>query len=57
MIDAILFLHSIWFCIVTWITTRLCCRHLVYTLKLTICLFWCMGTGEAKPSIQDQLLG
>jgi hypothetical protein len=25
-------------------------RHLVYTLKLTTCLFWYMGTGEAKPS-------
>ena len=26
-----------------------CCRHLVYTLKLTTCLFWCMGTSEARP--------
>ena len=56
MIDAILFLHLIWFCIVTWITTGLCYRHLVYILKLIICLFWCLGIGEAKPSKQDQLL-
>jgi hypothetical protein len=39
------------FCrLVTWITTGLCLRHLVYAFKLTNCLFLCMGTGEATPS-------
>ena len=53
LIDVIPFFRSIWFYIVTWITIGLYWRHLIYTLKLINCLFWCMGIGEAKPSIQD----
>ena len=41
------------FWLVTKITTGWCYRHLVYTLKLTTYLFWCMGTGEARPSSQE----
>jgi hypothetical protein len=40
------------FWLVTSITSGWCYRHLLFTLKLTICLFWCMGTGEARPSSQ-----
>jgi hypothetical protein len=39
-----------WF--VKRITTAWCCRHLVYALELTECLFWCIDTGEARPSSQ-----
>jgi hypothetical protein len=43
------------FWLVTLITSGWCCRHLVYILKLTICLFWCMGTSEARPSSQTNM--
>jgi hypothetical protein len=32
-------------------------RHLAYSLNLTVVTFFAMGAGEAKPSIQDYLLG
>jgi hypothetical protein len=36
--------------LVTWITIGSSCKHLLYAYKLTMCLFVCMGTGEAGPS-------
>jgi hypothetical protein len=30
-------------------------RHLLHAYELTICLFVCMGTGEAKPSGQTYI--
>jgi hypothetical protein len=36
--------------LVTWMAIGPNCRHLLYTYKLTTCLFVCMGIGEAGPS-------
>jgi hypothetical protein len=49
------FTHYSYFWLVTSIISGWCCRHLMYTVKLTNYLFWYMGTGEVTPSSQIPL--
>jgi hypothetical protein len=52
----LLLLSGLFVWLVTSITSGQCLRHLVYALKLTICLSWCMDIGEARPSSQPSKL-
>ena len=45
-----IFFKPVIYGLVTWITTSPNCRHLMYANKMTLCLFVCMGIGEAGPS-------